>query len=91
MPYEGEFAGYRALQRVAETERVKQLLRRAKKYIPDTSLPDSLTADPDRSAMVNQDPYGEGWLVKIRMSNPEEVKNLLDAKGYQSFLEEAAD
>ncbi len=52
---------------------------------------DSLTADPDRSAVVNQDPYGDGWLVKIRMSNPEEVQNLLDAKGYQSFLEEAAD
>ncbi len=49
-----------------------------------------LTADPDRSAVVNQDPYGEGWLVKLRMSNPEEVKTLLDAKGYESFLSEAA-
>jgi glycine cleavage system H protein len=52
---------------------------------------ESLTADPDRSAVVNQDPYGEGWLVKLRLSDPEEVKGLLDAEGYQRFLQEAAD
>jgi glycine cleavage system H protein len=51
----------------------------------------SLTEDPYRSALVNQDPYGEGWLVRIRMSNPDEVKDLLDAEGYKRFLEEAAD
>lgn len=39
MPYEGEFAAYRALQRVAETERVQQLLRRAQVYIPGASGP----------------------------------------------------
>jgi glycine cleavage system H protein len=41
--------------------------------------------------VVNQDPYGEGWLVKLRLSDPEEVKGLLDAEGYQRFLQEAAD
>jgi hypothetical protein len=39
MPYEGEFAAYRALQRITETERVQQLLRRAQIYTPDTSGP----------------------------------------------------
>lgn len=39
MPYEGEFASYRALQRVADTERVKQLLRRAKVYTPSAAGP----------------------------------------------------
>jgi NurA domain-containing protein len=39
MPYEGEFAGYRALQRITETERVQQLLRRAQVYTPGTSGP----------------------------------------------------
>ena len=37
MPYEGEFAGYRALQRIAETERVQQLLRRAQVFTPGAS------------------------------------------------------
>ncbi len=39
MPYDGEFAGYRALQRIAETERVQQLLRRAQVYTPGASGP----------------------------------------------------
>ena len=39
MPYEGEFAGYRALQRITETERVQQLLRRAQVYTPGASGP----------------------------------------------------
>ena len=37
MPYEGEFASYRPLQRITETERVKQLLRRSRICNPDTS------------------------------------------------------
>ena len=39
MPHEGEFAGYRALQRITETERVRQLLRRAQVYTPGASGP----------------------------------------------------
>jgi glycine cleavage system H protein len=37
---------------------------------------------------VNSDPYGEGWLVKIRLSEPSEVDDLLDAQGYKKLLEE---
>jgi hypothetical protein len=36
MPYEGEFAGYRPLQRIVETERVKNLLRRSRVYLPSS-------------------------------------------------------
>jgi hypothetical protein len=39
VPYEGEFAAYRALQRIAETERVQQLLRRAQVYTPGATAP----------------------------------------------------
>ena len=35
---------------------------------------------------VNETPYGAGWLVVIRPSNPSEVDSLLDAAGYASFL-----
>jgi len=38
---------------------------------------------------VNEDPYGEGWLVRIRLSNPAEADSLLDAASYRQLLEEA--
>src|SRR5689334_9475088 len=55
MPYEGEFASYRPLHRIAESERVKALLRRSKVYKPNdggpvatpTSVPDAAVPMPD--------------------------------------------
>jgi glycine cleavage system H protein len=37
---------------------------------------------------INDDPYGDGWLVKIRLSDPGEVGDLLDAEAYRQLLEE---
>jgi glycine cleavage system H protein len=37
---------------------------------------------------VNEDPYGEGWLVRIRLSEPSEVDALLDAAAYRELLAE---
>jgi glycine cleavage system H protein len=37
---------------------------------------------------VNSDPYGEGWLVKIRLSDAGEVDDLLDVQAYKKLLEE---
>ncbi len=37
---------------------------------------------------LNDEPYDEGWMVQIEMSNPEETKLLMDAKAYEAFLEE---
>ena len=37
---------------------------------------------------VNGDPYGDGWLVRIRLSDPDEVQTLLDAEAYQHLLAE---
>ncbi len=36
---------------------------------------------------VNDDPYGAGWLVKVRMSDPAELDGLMDAAAYQAFLD----
>lgn len=41
----------------------------------------------DAPETVNDDPYGEGWLIRIRMSDAGEVEALLDASGYQASLE----
>ena len=35
---------------------------------------------------VNKDPYGDGWMIKVKMSNPSEVDGLLDAAGYQALV-----
>jgi glycine cleavage system H protein len=37
---------------------------------------------------INEDPYGEGWLVRIRLSDPDEVGDLLDVAAYKQLLEE---
>jgi glycine cleavage system H protein len=42
----------------------------------------------DAPETVNEDPYGDGWLVRIRMSDPSEVESLLDAEAYKSFVAE---
>ena len=40
----------------------------------------------DQPELVNNDPYGEGWMIKITVDNPDELNNLLDAAGYQEFI-----
>lgn len=35
---------------------------------------------------VNTDPYGEGWMIKIKMSNPSEIDELMDADAYAATL-----
>ena len=44
---------------------------------------DALTQNP---AMINEDSYGEGWLVKVRLSDPAERDTLLDAASYKALL-----
>lgn len=36
--------------------------------------------------LVNQDPYGDGWMVKITLNNPADVDALMDAAAYQSLV-----
>lgn len=43
----------------------------------------ALEADP---ALVNQDPYGEGWMVKVKLSNVSELDHLLSASAYKALI-----
>src|SRR6476646_3928273 len=43
----------------------------------------------DAPETVNDDPYGDGWLIRIRMSSPDELEQLLDVAAYRAVLEEA--
>ncbi|GBD89325.1 glycine cleavage system H protein [bacterium BMS3Abin04] len=38
----------------------------------------------DQPELVNQDPYGEGWILKIELENPDEVNDLMDSTAYQA-------
>ena len=41
----------------------------------------------DDPALVNSDPYGEGWIVEIRPENADDLANLLDAEAYKAKLD----
>ncbi|MEZ7824816.1 MAG: glycine cleavage system protein GcvH [Schleiferiaceae bacterium] len=40
----------------------------------------------DAPESVNEDPYGKGWMVKIKVSNPAELEELMDVAAYQALL-----
>ena len=42
----------------------------------------------DTPELVNQDPYGDGWITRLRLDNADEVEDLLDASDYEDTLEE---
>ncbi len=46
---------------------------------------ESLEEDP---ALVNSDPYGEGWMVRLRLQDPSDLDDLLDADAYRAIVEE---
>jgi glycine cleavage system H protein len=41
----------------------------------------------DAPERINDDPYGDGWLVRVRLSDPEEVATLLDVDAYRKLLQ----
>ena len=44
---------------------------------------DAVDADP---ALVNSDPYGEGWMIKVKMSNPADYDSLLTPEAYAELI-----
>jgi glycine cleavage system H protein len=49
-----------------------------------TAVNDSLADSPEK---VNEDPYGEGWMVKVRLSDPSEADQLLEVGAYKDLLQ----
>lgn len=43
----------------------------------------------DNPEKINEDPYGEGWMVKVKLSDPSEADALLDAAAYKKLLEDS--
>ncbi len=44
---------------------------------------EELESEPEK---VNSDPYGDGWMIKIKISNPDEVEELLDDQAYKEII-----
>jgi glycine cleavage system H protein len=40
----------------------------------------------DDPSLINNDPFGAGWIIKVRVSNPSEVKGLMDATAYEASI-----
>ena len=40
----------------------------------------------DNPELVNSDPYGEGWMIKVKMTDPSEAGKLLDAEAYKALI-----
>lgn len=49
-----------------------------------TEFNEKLEEEPE---LVNSDPYGEGWMIKINISDPSEIDALLNASAYQELIE----
>ena len=49
-----------------------------------TAFNDELTSNPE---IVNTDPYGQGWMVKIEIENPDEINNLLSYEAYSALIQ----
>ena len=50
-----------------------------------TSGNDALASAPE---LVNSDPYGDGWMIRVKLGNPTEVDELLDAAAYDALIAE---
>jgi glycine cleavage system H protein len=73
-------------QSYAEVESVKAV---SDVYAPlsgeITAVNEEVSDEPE---LINEDPYGQGWLVRVKLSNPSEVDELMDAGAYRKLLED---
>jgi len=50
-----------------------------------TAVNEAISENPEK---INEDPYGDGWMVKVKLSDPSEADQLLDAAAYKKLLSE---
>jgi glycine cleavage system H protein len=53
-----------------------------------TETNDDLVSSPE---LINDDPYGDAWLIRVEMSDPTEVEHLMTAEDYKEYVEEEGD
>lgn len=59
-------------------------------YIPVSGKVVEINGELDGAPeLVNQDPYGKGWMIVVEMTDPEETADLMSASEYEAFVEES--
>ncbi|MFQ5435334.1 MAG: glycine cleavage system protein GcvH [Anaerolineae bacterium] len=83
LPGEGEFFG------VGETFGVVESVKAAADlYMPVSGDVTAVNEDLiDTPELINSDPYGEAWMVKIKLSEPAQLDDLMNAEAYQAYLD----
>jgi glycine cleavage system H protein len=77
------------MEKFGEIESVKAV---SELYSPVTG--EVVEANPalaDRPELVNDSPYGEGWMLRVRLSDPGEIEKLLSAQEYDDFIAQGAE
>ncbi|HXT63260.1 MAG TPA: glycine cleavage system protein GcvH [Pyrinomonadaceae bacterium] len=81
LPKPGEsFAAHESFGSVESVKAVSEIFTPISGEIAEVN--DSLNDEPEK---VNKDPYGDGWMIKVKMSSPGEVDSLLTAAEYEDF------
>jgi glycine cleavage system H protein len=81
LPKPGEtFAAHESFGSVESVKAVSEIFTPISGEIVEVN--ESLQDEPEK---VNTDPYGDGWMIRVRMSNPGEVDSLLTAAEYEDF------
>jgi len=61
-------------------------------YMPVSATVTEVNEDlVDAPEVVNEDPYGEGWMIRARLGDPDEIDELMTADDYREYLKEEAD
>ena len=84
LPKQGDaLTGHQALGTIEAVKAVSELYSPAAGTVAEINP--ALDADP---AVVNRDPYGEGWMITLRLSNPADLDGLLSSAAYRSHIGE---
>jgi glycine cleavage system H protein len=78
-----EFAANESFGSVESVKAVSELFTPVSGEVAEVN--DSLQDQPEK---VNEDPYGEAWMIRVKMSSPGEVDSLLTAAEYEDFTKE---
>jgi glycine cleavage system H protein len=85
-------AGGKAVKQMDKFGEIESVKAVSELYSPITG--EVLEANPmlaDNPQLVNDDPYGEGWMLRIRLSEPGEIEKLLSAQDYDEFIAQGAE
>ena len=80
-----EFAANDSFGSVESVKAVSEIFTPIAGKISETN--DSLNDEPEK---VNKDPYGDGWMIKVRLSDPSEMDVLMTAEEYEEYIQTEA-